>query len=149
MLDLNEIFVVFLKILRRLIGEDIDLIWMPGAGLWPGKVDFSQMYENLANLCVNARDSIFGLGKIIIETANGTCDGEFCSINSNCVSGEYFKISVSDTGCGMDASPHFRTFLYRQRNRFWNRLRTDNSVWCSYFNKTAFSLMSTANRDRD
>ena len=100
--DLNEIIEGFLKILRRLIGKDIDLVWMPGAELWPVKVDASQMYEILANLCVNARDSILGIGKIIIETANCTCDKESCSANSDCVSGEYVKISVSDTGSGMD-----------------------------------------------
>ncbi len=101
-LDLNETIEGFLKMLRRLIGEDIDLVWMPGAGLWPVKVDPSQLDQILANLCVNARDSIAGVGKIIIETGNGTFDEEFCATHAGCVSGEYVRISVSDTGSGMD-----------------------------------------------
>ena len=101
-IDVNETIEGFLKMLRRLIGEDIDLAWMPGAGLWPVKADPSQMDQILANLCVNARDSILGVGKIIIETSNGICDEEFCSIHSGCISGDYVKISVSDTGSGMD-----------------------------------------------
>ena len=102
MLDLNETIEGFLKMLRRLIGEDIDLVWMPGAGLWPVKVDPSQIDQILANLCVNARDSIAGVGKIIVETGNGTFDEEFCATHAGCVSGEYVRISVSDTGSGMD-----------------------------------------------
>ena len=102
MLDLNETIEGLLKMLRRLIGEDIDLVWMPGAGLWPVKVDPSQLDQILANLCVNARDSITGVGKIIVETSNGTFAEEFCATHAGCFSGEYVRISMSDTGCGMD-----------------------------------------------
>jgi CheY-like chemotaxis protein len=100
--DINETIKGFLKMLQRIIGEDIDLAWIPGTGLWPIKVDPSQMDQILANLCVNARDSILGVGKIIIETSNGSCSEEFCSTHSGCVSGDYVKISVSDNGHGMD-----------------------------------------------
>ena len=68
MLDLNEAVAGMLKMLRRLIGEDIDLAWLPGADLWPVKVDPSQIDQILANLCVNARDAIAGVGKVTIET---------------------------------------------------------------------------------
>jgi two-component system, cell cycle sensor histidine kinase and response regulator CckA len=101
-LDLNETIEGLLKMLRRLIGEDIDLVWMPGTGLWPVKLDPSQLDQILANLCVNARDSIAGVGKIIVKTGNDTFDEEFCTTHAGCVSGEYVKISVSDTGRGMD-----------------------------------------------
>lgn len=70
-LDLND-SVTMLKMLRRLIGEDIELVWIPGADLWPVKIDSSQIDQLLVNLCVNARDAIAGVGKIIIETENAT-----------------------------------------------------------------------------
>ena len=57
-----------LKMLRRLIGEDIDLAWKPGANLWPVRIDPSQIDQILANLCVNARDAIADVGKLTIET---------------------------------------------------------------------------------
>ncbi|MFN2359359.1 MAG: nitrogen regulation protein NR(II), partial [Desulfotignum sp.] len=57
-LDLNEVLEGMLKMLRRLIGEDVDLSWLPGASLWPVKMDPSQVDQILANLCVNARDAI-------------------------------------------------------------------------------------------
>jgi PAS domain S-box-containing protein len=101
-LDLNETIEGMLKMLRRLIGEDIDLVWMPGAGLWPVKIDPSQMDQILANLCVNARDAIAGVGKIIVETGNDTLDNEYCTTHPEAIPGEYVRISVSDTGCGMD-----------------------------------------------
>ena len=101
-LDLNETIEGMLKMLRRIIGEDIDLIWMPGGGLWPVKVDPSQVDQILANLCVNARDAIAGVGKIIVETGNVIIDDEYCAAHTGVVAGEYVRISVSDTGCGMD-----------------------------------------------
>jgi signal transduction histidine kinase len=54
--------------LQRLIGEDLDLVWTPGADLWQVKIDPSQIDQLLVNLCVNARDAITGVGRINIET---------------------------------------------------------------------------------
>ena len=68
-LDLNDAVTGMLKMLQRLIGEDIDLLWLPGADVWPVKMDPAQVDQILANLCVNARDAIDGVGKITIETA--------------------------------------------------------------------------------
>ena len=62
-LDLNETVEGMLKMLRRLIGEDIDLAWLPARGLWPLKMDPAQIDQILANLCVNARDAIAGCGQ--------------------------------------------------------------------------------------
>jgi PAS domain S-box-containing protein len=69
-LNLNETVSGMLKMLHRLIGEDIDLDWKPAAELWPIKVDPSQIDQILANLCVNARDAIAGIGRMAIETGN-------------------------------------------------------------------------------
>ena len=103
-LDLNDTVAGMLKMLRRLIGEDIDLAWMPGADLWPVKMDPSQIDQILANLCVNARDAIAGAGKVTIETANVTLDDDLLRqpIRSACRA-TTCMLAVSDTGSGMDA----------------------------------------------
>ena len=101
-LDLNVSVKGMLKMLRRLIGEDIDLAWLPGKVVWPVKVDPSQIDQILANLCVNARDAIAGVGKITIETRNATIDEAYCSGHPEAVPGEYLLLAVSDDGCGMD-----------------------------------------------
>jgi signal transduction histidine kinase len=67
-IDLNETVESMLKMLRRLIGEDIDLAWQPGKEVWPVKIDPTQIDQILANLCVNARDAIVDTGKVTIET---------------------------------------------------------------------------------
>ncbi len=101
-IDLNETVSGMLKMLLRLIGEDIDLVWRPGKQLWPIKTDPSQIDQILANLCVNAKDAIAGVGKITVETGNCTLDEEYCSANAGFISGQYVKIDVSDNGSGMD-----------------------------------------------
>ncbi len=101
-LDVNETVESMLKMLRRLIGEDIDLLWKPGLDLWPLKMDPSQIDQILANLCVNARDAISGVGKVTIETANYAFDEAYCSQHPGFICGEYVLIAISDDGCGMD-----------------------------------------------
>ncbi len=101
-LDLNETVSGMLKMLQRLIGEDICLNWHPTPNLWEVKVDPSQIDQILANLCVNARDSIANVGKITIETGSNVIDEEYCSQNAGFMMGEYVRLAVSDDGCGMD-----------------------------------------------
>ena len=101
-IDLNATVESTLKMLRRLIGEDIDLSWRPGSGLWPVHMDPSQLDQILANLCVNARDAIAGVGVIVIETDNVRFDEEYCAGHAGFVPGEYVLLAVSDDGCGMD-----------------------------------------------
>jgi CheY-like chemotaxis protein len=101
-LDLNETVAGMLKMLQRLIGENIDLNWHPKANLWPVKVDPSQIDQILANLCVNARDAISGVGKITIETGTSIFDDDYCAVHVGFVTGEYVRLAVSDNGCGMD-----------------------------------------------
>jgi two-component system cell cycle sensor histidine kinase/response regulator CckA len=101
-LDLNDTVAGMLKMLLRLIGEDIDLVWMPGTGLWPVKLDPSQIDQLLANLCVNARDAIAGVGKITIETENIAFDEDYCAVHPGFPYGEYVLLAVSDDGDGMD-----------------------------------------------
>jgi PAS domain S-box-containing protein len=102
-LNLNETIAGMIKMLERMIGEQISLNWRPGANLWPVKVDPSQIDQILANLCVNARDAISDIGRIIIETGNCVLDDAYCNAHAGFVPGEYVRIAVSDSGCGMDA----------------------------------------------
>lgn len=101
-LDLNSVIETMLKMLRRLIGEDIDLIWQPARNLWPVKMDPSQIDQILANLCVNARDAIDGIGAITIETQNATLEEAYCAGNPDAVPGDYLLVSITDNGCGME-----------------------------------------------
>ena len=101
-LDLNDTLAGMLTMLKRLIGEDIEFVWMPGADLWPVKMDASQLDQMLANLCVNSRDAIHGTGKITVTTANHTIDAKYCVSHAGVVPGDYVRITVSDSGCGMD-----------------------------------------------
>jgi PAS domain S-box-containing protein len=100
--DLNAIVERMLRMLGRLIGEDIDLTWMPGKHLWPVKIDSSQIDQILANLCVNARDAITGVGKITIETGNITFDKAYCEVHAGFLPGQFLMLAISDDGCGMD-----------------------------------------------
>jgi len=101
-IDLNDTVESMLNMLRRLIGEDIDLVWQPAARLWPVKMDPSQIDQIFANLCVNARDAISGVGKLTIETGKQTFDEKYCSDHPGFIPGDFVLLAVSDNGCGMD-----------------------------------------------
>lgn len=100
-LDLNATVEGTLKMLQRLIGEDITLVWRPEKDLWPVKIDPSQIDQILANLCVNARDAIEGVGTLTIETATAVLDKNSCNALSGVFPGDYVLLAISDTGCGM------------------------------------------------
>lgn len=100
--DLNKAVDGMLIMIRRLIGEHIDLLWRPNKDLWRIKMDPSQIDQILMNLCVNARDAVSDAGKIIIETENVAFDGNHCAIHAGFTPGEFVRLSVSDNGCGMD-----------------------------------------------
>ncbi|MCK5541607.1 MAG: PAS domain S-box protein [Desulfobacterales bacterium] len=101
-LDLNKNVENMFKMLRRLIGEDIDLAWLPGKNLWSVKIDPSQIDQIMANLCVNARDAIAGVGKVTIETDIMVLDEAYCADHTGFIPGEFVLLTVSDNGCGMD-----------------------------------------------
>ncbi len=101
-LDLNATVDGMLKMLRRLIGEDVSLAWLPAFDVWPVKIDPSQLDQILANMCVNGRDAIDGVGKVTIETANIILDDAYCAMNVGFIPGAYVMLAISDNGCGMD-----------------------------------------------
>jgi PAS domain S-box-containing protein len=101
-LELNKTVQGMLTMLRRLIGENIDLIWQPGPSLAPVKIDPSQVDQILANLCVNARDAIVGTGTITIKTANTVIGQQDVAKDLEARPGHHVMLSISDSGGGMD-----------------------------------------------
>jgi len=102
-LDLNETVTGMLKMLSRLIGEEIDLVWKPAARIRPVLMDPAQIDQILANLLVNAKDAISGTGRITIETGAAEFDQAYCQTHPGFVPGEYVMLAVSDDGCGIEA----------------------------------------------
>ncbi|HOW96760.1 MAG TPA: transporter substrate-binding domain-containing protein [Kiritimatiellia bacterium] len=101
-LNLNETVSGMLKMLRRLIGEDIELVWQPGANLWSVCIDPVQVDQILANLAVNARDAIRGVGQLTICTENVALRSEDLATHPDAMAGEYILLKVGDNGAGMD-----------------------------------------------
>ena len=102
-LDINDTIAGMLKILRQLIGEDIDLAWMPGGhAMGKVRIDPSQIDQILANLMVNARDAIAGVGKVTIETRNIVLDETYCAGHPEILPGRFVMLAVSDNGPGMN-----------------------------------------------
>ena len=101
-LNLNRGIDGMVKMLKRLIGEDIDLKWQPSDALWKIKIDPSQIDQALANFCVNARDAIKSVGKVTIETENVSFDRAYCLEHNGFKQGDYVMMAFSDDGAGMD-----------------------------------------------
>ena len=102
-LTLNDAVASSLKMLRRLIGEDVELSWEPTAVAWPVLIDPSQVDQVLANLCANARDALGGAGRVVIRTTNVRVDRAFCDTHADATPGSYVQLSVTDTGSGIPA----------------------------------------------
>jgi CheY-like chemotaxis protein len=108
--DLNILIKDVLRMLRRVIGEHIEISFLPCTGLGTIFVDKGQMEQVMMNLCVNARDAMARGGRITIVTENVVLDGEFCTLNSWAIPGQFARVSVADTGHGMDAEICARIF---------------------------------------
>jgi PAS domain S-box-containing protein len=109
-LDLNQTVAGTLKMLQRLIGEDIQLEWHPSPSLWAVRADPVQIDQVLTNLCINARDAIEDVGRITIESTNAICDADYCETHAGVQPGDYVVLVVSDDGCGMDKATQARLF---------------------------------------
>jgi PAS domain S-box-containing protein len=108
--NLNDVASENLKMLTRMIGEDIDLVWVPGTSLWPVRADAGQVDQVIMNLAVNARDAMPSGGKLTIETSNVTLDEDYVRLHTPLRPGEYVMIAISDTGAGMDAETQSHIF---------------------------------------
>jgi PAS domain S-box-containing protein len=109
-LDLNEIVTENLKMLTRMIGEDLDLVMVPGSELGAIRADPGQVEQVIMNLAVNARDAMPHGGKLTIETSNVLVDEAFARSHAPLEPGEYIMLAISDTGLGMDAETQARIF---------------------------------------
>jgi PAS domain S-box-containing protein len=108
--DLNAIVTENLKMLTRMIGEDIDLVMVPDAEIGAVKADPGQIEQVIMNLAVNARDAMPHGGKLTIETANVTLDADYARLHAPVAPGEYIMLAISDTGMGMDAETQSHIF---------------------------------------
>lgn len=109
-IDLNDTVTGMLKMLQRLIGENITLTLQTSPNPWLVKVDPSQIDQLLVNLCINARHAINDVGRITIEVGNAGLDATYCATHPDVEPGEYARIVVSDDGCGMDTETRAHIF---------------------------------------
>jgi signal transduction histidine kinase/DNA-binding NarL/FixJ family response regulator len=108
--DLNSVVAENVKMLTRLIGEDIDLVMVPGQDIGAVKADPGQIEQVIMNLAVNARDAMPKGGKLTIETANVTLDANYARFHAPAKPGDYVMLAISDTGMGMDAETQAHIF---------------------------------------
>jgi PAS domain S-box-containing protein len=108
-LNLNQVVSDLSRILPRLLGEDVDLVFVPGERLASVYADRGQVEQVLMNLIVNSRDAMPRGGKITLETKNQKLDEKYTR-RRGAVPGEYVMLAVTDTGCGMDAATMARIF---------------------------------------
>ena len=99
-----------IKMLTRMIGEDIDLVMIPNPNLWPVRADAGQIEQVIMNLAVNARDAMPTGGKLTIETSNQTIDEEQARIHAPLPVGEYVMLAITDNGAGMDLETQSHIF---------------------------------------
>jgi CheY-like chemotaxis protein len=109
-IDLNTVVTENLRMLERVIGEDIDLVMVPGEELGSVKADPGQVEQVIMNLAVNARDAMPQGGKLTIETANISLDEEYARFHESVKPGDYVMLAISDTGAGMDAETQNHIF---------------------------------------
>ena len=109
-LDLNGVVTENLKMLTRVIGEDIDLVMLPAADLGRVRADASQIEQVIMNLAVNARDAMPSGGKLTIETCNVSLDDDYARFHAPLKPGNYVMLAISDTGGGMDTETQSHIF---------------------------------------
>ncbi|WP_189168923.1 ATP-binding protein [Pilimelia anulata] len=109
-LDVNAVLGRLLPIVRRLIGEDVELDVLRGSALWAVKADAGRLEQVILNLIVNSRDAMPRGGRITVETANVDLDDEYAAHHVDVSPGPYVMIAVTDTGTGMDTATLRRVF---------------------------------------
>ena len=110
MTDINRLVSGMSELLRRTLGEEIEVETVMAAGLWPAFVDANQVESALLNLAVNARDAMRHGGKLTIETGNAYLDESYGQRHGNVPAGEYIVVAVSDSGTGMPSDVIERAF---------------------------------------
>jgi PAS domain S-box-containing protein len=100
-LDVNDAVAEMLRVIRPLIGEEIDFRWSPVTSVWHIEMDPTQLHQILTNLCVNARDASDRGGSVTISAANTSVDEYDTSHPDDVLPGDYVLLTVQDTGTGM------------------------------------------------
>jgi CheY-like chemotaxis protein len=108
--DLNALLAGIDPMLRRTLGEHIEIEIVRAAGLWPAQVDPGQLENALLNLCLNARDAMPAGGRLTLETANARLDADYAERNAEVVPGAYVMVAVTDTGTGIAPAQLQRVF---------------------------------------
>ncbi|HEY4710280.1 MAG TPA: CHASE4 domain-containing protein [Candidatus Acidoferrales bacterium] len=109
-MDLNDTVAGMIRMFSRVIGENIQMAFVPGGKLGRVKADPGQIEQVLLNLVVNARDAMPGGGRLTIETSNVELDSGYSATHTSFEPGLYVMLTVTDTGCGMDAQTQARMF---------------------------------------
>jgi PAS domain S-box-containing protein len=109
-IEVNDLVSDTVRLLRRLLGEDIEVSLSPGADLWPITADPAQLEASLANLATNARDAMPHGGRLIITTGNRHLDEDYATQHAEVTAGDFVMIEVSDTGGGM--SPETMSHIF-------------------------------------
>jgi signal transduction histidine kinase len=109
-LNINRTFEEMMKTLGRLIGENIDLVFILATDLGNVNVDPGQLEQVLVNLALNARDAMPGGGKLTVKTANVFLNHDNPGVDLSLRPGEYVMLAISDTGCGMDENTRQHIF---------------------------------------
>jgi PAS domain S-box-containing protein len=109
-LDMNEVVAGMIRMFSRVIGENIEMAFLPGANIGRVKADPGQIEQVLLNLVVNARDAMPDGGRLTIETSNVELDRSYSARHANAEPGPYVMLTVTDTGCGMDAETQSHIF---------------------------------------
>jgi PAS domain S-box-containing protein len=109
-IDVNQLLAELEPLLRRTLGEHVELELTRGAGLWPALVDPAQLESAVLNLCLNARDAMPAGGRLTLETANTHLDQNYADANVEVRPGQYVLLAVSDTGVGIPPEQLVRVF---------------------------------------
>ncbi|MCC5887031.1 MAG: PAS domain S-box protein [Gammaproteobacteria bacterium] len=108
--DVNALVLGMDRMLRRTLGEQVEIELVRGAGLWQALVDEGQLENAVLNLCINARDAMPSGGRLTLETSNAHLDETYASQHSEVQPGQYVRVSISDTGTGMSPETMKRAF---------------------------------------
>ncbi len=109
-IDLSATLPDLVPLLRRTLGEHIDVRFVDSAGLWPAMADPAQLESAVLNLALNARDAMPGGGRLTIELANMVLDAQYARAHAEVTPGDYVMVAVSDTGHGMTSDIAARVF---------------------------------------